>query len=170
MSKLYVDEIASKTGAATAMAIDSTGRVTPSVPVYGHFTTTTAAAGLGAVATLVKLTMNYTYAQSGGFTIANNEVTVPMTGRYRWSTAIALNCSAARRAVSLVLYINGVIDGQNQFNHFGFPYVNGTTHNILSASNLIHLNAGQNVSLYLREYDNNNMTVQVSHFTMDFLG
>lgn len=167
---LLVDTIKEGTGTTTAMTIDSSGRITPSVPVYGHFRQTSAAASLGSVATLVKLTLNDTYAQSGGFSLANNEVTVPLTGRYRWSTAIQLNCSAARRAVSFVLYRNGAIDTQNQFTHFAFPYVSGVTHNMLTVSNLINLNAGQNVSLYLREYDNNNMTVQVMHFTMDFIG
>lgn len=167
---LLVDTIKEGTGTNTAMSIDSTGRITPSVPVYGHFRHNGSAYSLGAVATLVKLTLNDTYAQSGGFTLSNNEVTVPMTGRYRWSTAIQLNCSAARRAISFVLYRNGAIDVQNQFSHFAYPYVSGTTHNMLTVSNLINLNAGQNVSLYLREYDNNSMNVKVDHFTMDFLG
>lgn len=167
---LLVDTIKEGTGTTTAMTIDSSGRITPSVPVYGHFYNSSAAAGLGSVATLVKLPLNATYKQSGGFTIANNEVTVPMTGTYRWSVAIQLDVSAARRAISFVLYKNGSIDTHNQFTHFAYPYVSGTTHNQLTVSNLISCTAGDDVSLYLREYDNNSMTVRVDHFTMDFLG
>ena len=167
---LLVDTIKDGAGTNTAMTIDTSGRITPSVPVYGHFRHNGSNYSLGSVATLVKLTLDDTYAQSGGFSLSNNEVTVPMTGRYRWSVAIQLDCSAARRAVSFVLYRNGAIDVQNQFTHFAFPYVSGVTHNMLTVSNLINLDAGQNVSLYLREYDNNSMTVRVDHFTMDFLG
>ena len=167
---LLVDTIKDGTGTNTAMTIDSSGRIIPSVPVYGHFRHNGATYSLGSVATLVKLTLDDTYAQSGGFSLANNEVTVPMTGRYRWSVAIQLNCSAARRAVSFVVYRNGSIDVQNQFTHFAFPYVSGVTHNQLTVSNLISCTAGDDISLYLREYDNNNMTVRVDHFTMDFLG
>jgi len=167
---LLVDTIKEGTGTNTAMTIDSSGRITPSVPVYGHFRHNGVTYSLGSVATLVKLTLDDTYAQSGGFSLANNEVTVPMTGRYRWSVAIQLNCSAARRAVSFVVYRNGSIDVQNQFTHFAFPYVSGTTHNMLTVSNLISCTAGDDISLYLREYDNNSMTVRVDHFTMDFIG
>jgi hypothetical protein len=170
LSKLYVNDIYSKTGAAEAINIDSSGRVTLGTPVYGHFYNSSAAASLGSVATLVKLNLNATYAQSGGFTLANNEVTVPMTGVYRWSVGIQLNNSSARRAVSFVLYKDGVLDTQNQFNHFAFPYVSGVSHNNLTASSIVNCNAGQDISLYLREYDNNNMTVRVDHFTMDFIG
>ncbi len=170
MSTLYVDNIYSKTGTSQALDIDSSGRVTLGTPVYGHFYNSSAAASLGSVATLVKLTLNATYKQSGGFTLANNEVTVPMAGVYRWSVAIQLDCTAARRAISFALYKDGSIDSQNQFSHFAFPYVSGTTHNHLTISNLINCTAGQDISLYLREYDNNNMTVRVTHFTMDFIG
>ena len=167
---LLVDTIKEGTGTNTAMTIDSDGRITPSVPVYGHFYNNSATAGLGSVATLVKLPLNATYKQSGGFTVANNEVTIPMTGTYRWSVSIQLNNTVARRAISFVLYNNGSIDTENQFNHFAFPYVSGVTHNQLTVSNLISCTAGDDISLYLREYDNNNMTVRVDHFTMDFLG
>ena len=167
---LNVGTIKEATGTTTAMTIDSDGRVNLGVPVHGHFYQNAAAASLGAVATLVKLTLDSTYEQSGGFSLASNEVTVPLTGRYRWSVAIALDVSAARRAVSFVLYKNGSIDSQNQFTHFAFPYVSGTTHNMLTASNTINCTAGDDVSLYLREYDNNNMTVRVYHFAMDFIG
>ena len=127
--------------------------MTLGTPVYGHFRQTSAAASLGSVATLVKLKLEDTYKQSGGFTLANNEVTVPMTGVYRWSVAIQLDCSAARRAISFVLYKDGSIDTQNQFTHFAYPYVSGTTHNHLTVSNLIDCTAGQDISLYLREYE-----------------
>jgi hypothetical protein len=158
------------TNGTSAATIDSSGRVTLGTPVYGHFYNSSAAAGLGSIATLVKLNLNATYKQSGGFTLANNEVTVPMTGVYRWSVGIQLNNTVARRAVSFVLYKDGVLDTQNQFNHFAFPYVSGVTHNQLTVSNLISCTAGQDISLYLREYDNNNMTVRVDNFTMDFIG
>jgi hypothetical protein len=167
---LNVGTIKEATGTTTAMTIDSSGRVNLGVPVHGHFYQNAAAASLGSVATLVKLTLDSTYEQSGGFSLASNEVTVPLTGRYRWSVAIALDVSAARRAVSFVLYKNGSIDTQNQFTHFAFPYVSGTTHNMLTASNTINCTAGDDVSLYLREYDNNSMTVKVYHFAMDFIG
>ena len=167
---LNVGTIKEATGTTTAMTIDSSGRVNLGVPVHGHFRQTASAASLGSVATLVKLTLDSTYEQSGGFSLASNEVTVPLTGRYRWSVAIALDVSAARRAISFVLYKNGSIDTQNQFTHFAFPYVSGTTHNMLTASNTINCTAGDDVSLYLREYDNNSMTVSVYHFTMDFIG
>lgn len=170
-SILNVDQIGHSTSGTTALEIDSSGRITPSVPVYGHFRQTSAAAGLGSVATMVKLTLDDTIQQSGGFTIANNEVTVPMTGAYRWSVAIALDITVARRAISFALYKDGVLDNPgNLFTHFAFPYVSMTTHNMLTVSNIINCDAGQDISLYLREYDNNNMTVQVKHFTMDFLG
>ena len=169
-SILKVSSIQDPTNSNTALSIDTSGRVTLGTPVYGHFRHNGSTYSLGSVATLVKLTLDDTYAQSGGFSLANNEVTVPMTGRYRWSVAIQLNCSAARRAVSFVVYRNGSIDVQNQFTHFAFPYVSGTTHNMLTVSNLISCTAGDDISLYLREYDNNSMTVRVDHFTMDFIG
>ena len=169
-SILKVSTLKDPTNSNTAMSIDASGRVSLGTPVYGHFYNSGAAASLGSVGTLVNLTLDDTYAQSGGFTLANNEVTVPMTGTYRWSVAISLNNSAARRAVSFVLYKDGVLDTQNQFNHFAFPYVSGVSHNNLTASSIVNCNAGQDISLYLREYDNNNMTVRVDHFTMDFIG
>lgn len=169
-SILKVSEIQDPTNSNSALSIDSSGRVTLGTPVYGHFYNSSALAGLGSVATLVKLPLNATYKQSGGFTIANNEVTVPITGLYRWSVAIQLDVSAARRAISFALYKDGSIDSQNEFSHFAYPYISGTTHNHLTVSNLIDCTADQTVSLYLREYDNNSMTVKVTHFTMDLVG
>lgn len=169
-SILKVSSIQDPTNSNTALSIDTSGRVTLGTPVFGHFYTSGSPAGLGAVSTLVKLPLDSTYHESGGFTVSNNEVTVPMTGRYRWSVTIGLDNSSARRAVSLALYKDGNIDVENTFNHFAFPYVSGTTHNTLAVSNIINCTAGQDVSLYLREYDNNNMTVRINHFTMDFIG
>ncbi len=109
MSKLYVDEIASKTGGTDALTIDSTGRIlTPARPVllaqgnvnsnvvYGNnadITFATSGVGFGE------------FAQGGMSLVNNTQFTVPITGLYQFQTSVYVNDS--HTAIRLQLAING---------------------------------------------------------------
>lgn len=86
MSKLYVDEIASKTGGTDALTIDSSGRFNaPANPVLHA----TGGNGLGwltppsSAATITQwVTSGTTLAFNRGFNVSNGVVTVPCNGVY----------------------------------------------------------------------------------------
>jgi hypothetical protein len=170
MSKLYVNEIASKTGSTTAMTIDSSGRILKGTPVYANFSNANAPASLGASASFVELIINNVKLNSGGFALASNAVEVPLTGAYRWSMAMQINNTAAIRAMSLALYKNGNIDNDNLFSHFAFSYDPSPTHNYMTVSSIFTANAGDDMSLNVREFDGNVCTVQLTSFAIDYIG
>jgi hypothetical protein len=81
MSKLYVDNIASKTGGTDAIAIDSNGVVTTPTRhcFWWSYSTGTGAAGLTGV-----IDWNVTLQQSGGHT-AGTDFTCPVAGLYQFN-------------------------------------------------------------------------------------
>lgn len=169
-SILKVSEIQDPTNGNSALSIDTSGRVLPGTPVYANLHHNQSSASVGQVGTFVELPIDTMRRQSGGFSLSSNRVTVPLTGVYRWTAAIQINFTSSRRAMSLALYKNGTIDGENTFSHYCFAHVSATTHGQMIASGLFDANANDAMSLYLREYDNNVATVKVNGFTMDFVG
>ena len=168
-SILKVDSIQNSAGTA-AMTIDSSGRVLKGTPVYANFSNTSTPASLGVSASFVELIINNVKLNSGGFALANNAVEVPLTGAYRWSMAMQINNTAAIRAMSLALYKNGNVDNDNLFNHFAFSYDPGPTHNHMTVSSIFTANAGDDMSLNVREYDGNVCTVKLNSFAIDYIG
>jgi hypothetical protein len=158
------------TNGTTAATIDSSGRILKGTPVYANFSNTSTPATIGAVSTFVELIINNVKLNSGGFVLANNAVEVPLTGAYRWSMAMQINNTAAIRAMSLALYKNGNIDNDNTFSHFAFSYDHSTTHNHMTVSSLFTANAGDDMSLNVREFDGNVCTVQLTSFAIDYIG
>lgn len=101
MSKLYVNEIASKTGAADALTIDSTGRVfQPAKPIMSlrgastfssssPFTTDTAPDAGGNISVISNLrevtSWGQTHINQGGMYTGDGRLTAPVAGIYQFT-------------------------------------------------------------------------------------
>jgi hypothetical protein len=143
MSKIYVDSIASKTGAADALTIDSSGRilrsVIPSVFAQGGSATTITINNsdrLGATAdgTSAFVTDGTSGSHIEGgieYNSSTGEFTVPVTGLYAYYGQYY--CSSANATARIGVYINNT---QRTLGHDG--YLSGT----VQVSGIIKLSAG----------------------------
>ena len=141
MSKLYVDEIASKTGGTDALTIDSTGRVLqPNKPAacfhYGGSNLTGA--------NIIPLTTQSVL--QGGMTMSSNAITMPVGGLYMigWSH---LNGSNSAYAV-IHIRVNGSTDGVISN---GWVTQNKTSHNnsTFNFHTIAPLSANDTVDFYI---------------------
>jgi len=81
MSKLFVDEIASKTGTADALTIDSSGRIlTPARPSFSAYRT----AGSGSGTTGVIVFNNEDHDIGGCYNTSDGKFTAPIAGIYHF--------------------------------------------------------------------------------------
>tara|TARA_B100000085_G_scaffold78605_1_gene70683 strand:- start:188 stop:745 length:558 start_codon:yes stop_codon:yes gene_type:complete len=117
MSKLYVNEIASKTGTADALTIDSTGRVfQPAKPIMSlrgastfssasPFTTDTApntGGDIGALSNLREVTAwGQTHINQGGMYTGDGRLTAPVAGIYEFTISCSRTLTQANSARSL---------------------------------------------------------------------
>ncbi len=95
MSKLYVDEIASKTGGTDALTIDSSGRLfTPARPVLlaqGNVNTNVDYANNADITFATSGIGFGEFAQGGMSLVSNTRFTVPVTGLYQFQCAVYIN-------------------------------------------------------------------------------
>jgi len=147
MSKLYVDEIASKTGGTDALTIDSTGRIlTPARPVllaqgnvnsnvvYGNnadITFATSGVGFGE------------FAQGGMSLVNNTQFTVPITGLYQFQTSVYVNDS--HTAIRLQLAINGNFNPTTTI--AGLAQFGDAASRSIQLNHVLNLTAGDYVSV-----------------------
>lgn len=111
MSKLYVNEVYSKTGSTKALEIDSSGRVTqPEVPaifVQGNNSTSSTVTAYN-VLTPANFTTSYygAFAQGGmSYNTSNGEITVPIDGVYKIYGQFYINAGVQVGRISI--NING---------------------------------------------------------------
>jgi|DEB0MinimDraft_6_1074348.scaffolds.fasta_scaffold24354_2 hypothetical protein len=109
MSKLYVDEIASKTGGTDALTIDSSGRIlTPARPVLlaqGNVNSDVVYANNADITFATSGVGFGEFAQGGMSLVSNTQFTVPITGLYQFQASVYVNDS--HTAIRLQLAVNG---------------------------------------------------------------
>jgi hypothetical protein len=153
MSKLFVDNIASKTGGTDALTIDSSGRILqPNKPAACfHYTG-------GNLAGAVIIPLNVQSVLQGGMTMSSNAITVPVNGLYMIGWHHLNNNTSAYTVVFVRINgnINGVIPNgwanQNKTSHsnssFAFhtiaPLSANDTVDFYVNSGTIHGNADYN--------------------------
>ena len=154
-------------GGTTGLTIDSSGRVTLGVPVYVKCTgAATTLTSTGSYDTLDMSTLSF---QSGGFSLASDKVTVPVTGAYRYSFAVAKNFTSDRRAMGVRIQKNDS-GGVEQYDHFTMKHVSGTTHGMMTGGGIVECSANDTVRVQVREYDSNNGDFVLIEFSMDLIG
>lgn len=116
MSKLYVDNIASKTGGTDALTIDSSGRIKqPAKPVFYVIGGSSGWISAATSATLITGwdTSTSHYINQGGMSYSGGRVTVPVAGIYRLTGQIMARFTQGQY-VLIRPALNGAIQNTGQ--------------------------------------------------------
>ena len=147
MSKLYVDEIASKTGVTTGLTIDSSGRVlTPERPAFSYRTGTQ-----NNISVNTWQTVNFNdklFEVGSNFDTATKSFVAPVDGIYQFNVTVRTdNVDTASN------YIQVKFTGGPQDHHFGLLSVNqfnaDLTYMQWSGSAGLQLTAGNSVQVQI---------------------
>lgn len=95
MSKLYVNEVHSKTGSTKALEIDSSGNITASQKV--HFLASKSNGDVGATADIVF--NNVTENVGSGYDSSTGVFTAPVAGLYFFSTGVTFTFASGTKSV-----------------------------------------------------------------------
>lgn len=164
MSKLYVDEIASKTGGTEAMTIDSSGRIKqPTKPVFfaiGQSTGWVSTTGATQIITDWD-TSHSTYINQGGMSYSGGRVTVPVAGIYRLTCQVMCQINSGEYFILRPTKNGTVINNAQKYIASGTLQRQDTvSNNILvecSANDVIDISitsASSSVEYYLHTYSN----------------
>jgi len=147
MSKLYVDEIASKTGRTDALTIDSGGRILqPNVPAF--YVKKTGKQTNIAVNPAVTVSFENVISDQGS-NFSNNTFTAPVSGFYHFSSYLRLeNIDSAAGYYLFMFQISGT---QIQGHLFDPDFGQDNTFFAMNSSLTYHLTAGQTVFIQIQQ-------------------
>lgn len=163
MSKLYVDEIASKTGGTAAMTIDSSGRIlTPARPAFRAVST-----GSWTIPTSTHTIFPANSAEfniGGAYNTSTYKFTAPVDGVYYFYGQFFASVSANRGLTSI--YKNDAITGGAQSLKLGSTANGGISY---ETQNMMQLNAGDTASCHNYQESGGTVTAnQNSHLSFWF--
>lgn len=146
MSKLYVDEIASKTGGTDALTIDSSGRILqpakPALFAQGNVVGNVTYAN-NADVTFATSGINKGEFEQGGMTlVSNTRFTVPVTGLYWFQAQVYINQNATGRRFQIA--VNGAFNPSTT--GAGLVHENTASPLTISANQLLSLTANDYVT------------------------
>ena len=158
MSKLYVNDIYSKTGAKEAINIDSDGHVTtPVVPAWRvSLTATQSVSSIGTTQVQLDQTSTENCFLNGGVTLNSYKVVVPVTGIYAVHSYVRID-SLGTGYVQLGISVNDVTSGiSDSYSIEGSPPSNYVT---LNASDVFSVNANDTFTLYVYTSNDNSYSI-----------
>jgi len=146
MSKLYVDEIASKTGGTDALTIDSSGRILqpakPALFAQGNTVGNVTYANNADVAFATSGINKGEFEQGGMTLVSNTRFTVPVTGLYWFQAQVYINQNATGRRFQIA--VNGAFNPSTT--GAGLVHENTASPLTISANQLLSLTANDYVT------------------------
>lgn len=145
MSKLFVDEIASKTGATDSMTIDSSGRIlTPARPSFMARAHLGGASAYTSAGVILKCTV-VDHNVGSGYNTSDGKFTCPIAGRYVYGFNIGIvYVSSGGQAIYPYLRKNG---GNIHYGYFQAP--SSSSYSPISVQTIIDCAAGDYLDVHI---------------------
>jgi len=144
MSKIFVDEIASKTGGATGLTIDSSGHVfRPQTPAFFVHRNASYTLSAGEV-------MQFNTAEidtDNGFDASTHSYTIPVTGLWHFSGALSFTgVTSGRTYIGIIFRVNGS-DYHDLYDNYN--YNSGSAYGNIALTTMRQCTAGEKIDLYM---------------------
>ena len=147
MSKLYVDEIASKTNATDAMTIDSSGRILmPNKPLFmasGNASGYTNVSGSNTIISAWNTSDSTISILQGGMSFSSSGVTVPVAGIYEVFGSVIFKAENAEYGLLMIYRNNDRITLSQKYNQT----TGGTVEDATVTKGFVNCAAGDVLSL-----------------------
>lgn len=152
MSKLYVNNIYSKTGAAEAINIDSSGRIlTPTRPSFFVYRSNSDSSNTNYSSDVLVTFDKKQHDIGNSFDLSTETYTVPVSGVYHLSWQVRMKNVTSAGYVFTTLYKNGATNwGDSLYLYGNLEDPQGGTYQSSGMSATVELSADDQLSLYVR--------------------